>query len=339
MSIDSLSVLNNGLIDSPLGGSEFDECQDTKNPLIHHVAAEKAPFEYQYPTQRFIHANGWDKINSGLKGLGVSMVHRNFFDRIWNREEPGFLGYHGSTQEYRIYQDIIRLLIEEKLKIPIREGFQFFRIPGQSTFDSETLSDYGDCVTKYSPTHFLCMNYALYGNFNTWPSCSYYYFANNASLTHHNYESQLLPLFEFLGIDASELKKAFDIGRQRLGAKNGVIMQLFDTSHYNPWKAHYELADKMCGGVYTKESISQTMKGVEPSLFYSQIRMLMSNKSTLNPFSDLVVKRYDTADPAATQSYEKELKAYLGNLEADPEKVAKYKAELTQLWGIDDAQL
>jgi len=93
---------------------------------IYPLCYTEKEIPYFSPTNRFIQAHGWEKISSGLKNLGVSMVHRNLFDRIWHREERGFIGYHGSTQEYRIYQDIIKIVLEEIIGLISPKTFIFW---------------------------------------------------------------------------------------------------------------------------------------------------------------------------------------------------------------------
>ncbi|MCB1181589.1 MAG: hypothetical protein KDK55_06190 [Chlamydiia bacterium] len=314
------------------GSLQADEIFDAYPPHI------KREIEYRYPTERFINAYGWETISSGLKNLNVSMIHRNLFDKIWHREEPGFLGYHGSTQEYRIYQDIIRLILEEQVQIPIREDFHFLRIPGDPQFHHQTLQEYGsDYGFNYSPTHFLCMNYALYGNFQHSASCSYYYFANNTSLNYVNYENKLVWLFNTLGIDTSSIHEAFTIGRYHLSAEKGILIQVFDMSHFNPWKEYYELSDEQCGG-FSHSPISEIIKGTDPSSFFWQIRMLMSNRHTLNPHSSLYIKRYDALDSQIIQKYEQELREFIKGLDVDKEKVIQYRQELFTVWEVSDEQ-
>lgn len=298
----------------------------------------KREIQYRYPTERFIEACGWETISTGLKNLGVSMVHRNLFDRVWHREEPGFLGYHGSTQEYRIYQDIIRLILEEHIKISVRKDFHFFRIPADPQFHHRTLQEYGDYQWNYSPTHFFCMNYALYGNFQYPGSCSYYYFAENSSQTYLDYETKLVWLFNKLGIDPSTIHEVFTIGRYHLDAEKGILIQVFDMSHFNPWKDYYELSDEQCGG-FANAPISEIVQGTSPTSFPWQIRMLMSNRHTLNPYSSLVIKRYDTLDPQVIRDYEQELREFIRSLAPEKEKIEQYKKELFACWEVIDDQV
>lgn len=53
----------------------------------------------------------------------------------WNESEEGFLGYHATSQYVRIMQDILQVVFEEKLNLPISDDFYFFRIPGKELHD------------------------------------------------------------------------------------------------------------------------------------------------------------------------------------------------------------
>jgi hypothetical protein len=54
-----------------------------------------------------------------------------------HEELPGFFGYHGCSQQYRIYQDILKAVFEELVQTPLPDDFQFMRIPGDPEFDLE----------------------------------------------------------------------------------------------------------------------------------------------------------------------------------------------------------
>lgn len=54
---------------------------------------------------------------------------------IAKEKESGFFGYHGCSQRYRIFQDILRAVFEEALGYELPNDFQFLRIPGDKMFD------------------------------------------------------------------------------------------------------------------------------------------------------------------------------------------------------------
>lgn len=300
----------------------------------------RAEIPYTRPTERYIKANGWETISSGLKECGLSMAHRNLFDRVWKREEPGFVGYHGSTQNYRIYQDIIRIILEEHLCIPIRDDFHFFRIPAHPDYHHTSLEDYGSAWADYHPAHFVCMNYALYGNFRFMGWCSYYYFFTNSSAQLTSQEAYLGWLFERIGLDTSLAHQAFAIGKDYLEGNRGVLFQIFDISHFHPQNTPlHDFSDKLCSTGLEGHLLSSLYQGHDPSLFYDQCRMLMTNHGTLNPFSPLIIKRYDTVDPNVSAEYEQALRSFIKGLSPDPEKVAEYRKELFCAWEVIDDQV
>jgi hypothetical protein len=59
-----------------------------------------------------------------------------------------------------------------------------------------------------------------------------------------------------------------------------------------------------------------------------QLRLLIDNRYTLNPYSNLVVKRWDLNDKERVAKYEAEMRKYIRNLKTDSKKVKEYKAKL-----------
>jgi hypothetical protein len=88
--------------------------------------------KYLGPTEQLVKRESWNTIQKNLNKIKIPNDLIPFFDTIASNENWGHIGYHGATQDYRIYQDIIRLTVEEILGIPIRKDFQFLRIPGDS---------------------------------------------------------------------------------------------------------------------------------------------------------------------------------------------------------------
>lgn len=287
-------------------------------------------FAYRSATQRYVEYYDWQIISAGLRNQGVTLLHHNLFDRISDREEVGFIGYHGSTQSFRIYQDIIRLIIEEHCKILIRSDFHFFRIPGDPAYSYNNLLAYG--LRPYDPNLFLCMNYAIYGNHINRGSSSYYYFTANSSANQVSYTQKIKWLFDKLKIDASCIDTLFSLGDLQIGFENGVIFQLFDASHDDPEKPYYALADAMCLNLNSNNSFSNMVQGTHVSGFANQIRMLLNNKFTLNPYSCLIVKRYDKLPQHTVELYMTTLRNAVRNLQPSQEACDSYRAELLQLW-------
>lgn len=289
----------------------------------------KHEISYRSPTARYIEAYGWESISQGLKNIGTNMIHRTTFDRISHREEIGFVGYHGSRQEFRIFQDLIRVILEEIVALPIREDFHFLRTPGHPAFSYKNLSESGNA---YYADRFLCMNYAIYGNHTNPFSSSYYYFAVNGSSQKVNYEKEIQWIFETLGIAPDTIHSLFALGLDWIGHENGVLYQIFDMSHYDPRQPYYALADAQCLSIGSPSRFSQVVQGMHPTPFPNQIRMLMNNQATLNPNSSLIIKRYDKYPEETIKAYMQELREAVRSLSFSIEKVAAYRSHLLQLW-------
>ena len=88
---------------------------------------------YQSPTKRFVEFFNYEHVLQSLRSHGLSLEHRNFFEHIIPHEELGFFGYHSSTQGFRIYQDIIRLVLEEICELEIKKRLLFFACARKAT--------------------------------------------------------------------------------------------------------------------------------------------------------------------------------------------------------------
>lgn len=194
---------------------------------------------YRSPTERFVEFYNYEVILSSLKNRGLSLEHRNFFEHIIPHEEIGFFGYHSSTQGFRVFQDIIRLVLEEVCKIEIKRDFHFLRIPGNPLLHRENvqqfLNDY-PYVNNNAPDQqeqLLSVNYALFGNFNNFGSCSVYYFTENRSATSVIFQNKLRGLFESVGLPLDQIPALFSIGNPLMSTDNAVLFQFFDFSHHN----------------------------------------------------------------------------------------------------------
>ncbi len=297
--------------------------------LTHNAFA----FEWLPPTTRFMEEETWPKIDEGLRANQVSTEYRDFFDQIAKEEHIGFFGYHGTTQEFRIYQDIVRLLIEEAVQIPIRPDFHFMRVPGEPRYLYHSIKEYGNYLNDYSPTDFICLNYSIYSNYNSDFYSTYFYFATNNSSSSINFEEKLHWLFERLGIDQSAIYELFTLGRQYVGvSKTGVVFQFFDTSHHNG-HSYYEFVDPILGTFAHNDMVfSKVIEGTKPSHFYLQLRLLMSNSRTLNPYAPIAVKRFDLIDPEVAKQYESAMRKYIKTLKVDSVKAKSYADDLKKLW-------
>lgn len=307
----------------------------------------RAEPEYKSPSSRFMQYCNYDTILQTLKTHGMSLEHRNFFEHIIPHEELGFFGYHSSTQGFWIYQDIIRMILEEICKMQIRKDFHFLRIPGKPLLNRQSaehfLNDYFwvNDLQGGQQEQLLSMNYTLFGNFRSFGSCSIYYFTNNHSATSVGFQNQLIYLFDSLEIPKNFISDLFLIGNPLMTTDNAILFQFFDFSHYNVFERYYDLADRMCydafpGGapqMFNKKNLSEFYLGSHPSFFSNQFRLVINNSLTLNPYGPLYIKRYERNSPELVKEYEKNLREAIRQLPYDEIKAVQYRELLLSLWG------
>lgn len=293
-------------------------------------------FIFRSPTERFLEDESWPKVCRGLRSLDLSREHKDFFDKMAKSEKVGFFGYHGSTQTFRIYEDIVRWILEEKVGVATPADFHYFRLPGHPQYDHVSLKEYGSYLNDYNPNNFLCLNYAAYSNYKNDFFSSYYYFATNTSSSTVDYEEKLNWLFDQLGIDRAAIHEIYSTGLSYLGSiSNGVIYQLFDISHEREKENPYTFVDPLIGTFAPNDMpFSEAIQGTKPTHFYLQTRLLINNCSILNPYSPLVIKRYDNLDSKIVQQYEEAMKKSIRMLKTDPSKVEIYKKLLSDIWQI-----
>lgn len=302
--------------------------------------------EYESPTKRFVGYHNYELILQTLKTHGLSLEHRNFFEHIIPHEELGFFGYHSSTQGFRIYQDVIRMIIEEICEIPIKKDFHFLRTPGKALLNrpnaQQFLKDYPVVIDHLSDQReqLLSLNYSLFGNFNNFGECTIYWFTTNTSATTVGFQTQLNYLFDLLGIPTDTLPTLFSIGNSLMATDNAVLFQFFDFSHHNAFEKHYNLVNLMCynshpGGMPNpmQRMISETYIGVHATPFPAQFRLVINNSHTLNPYSPLHIKRFERNPPEIVREYEIKLREAVKKLPFDKDKAMQYRKLLLDIWG------
>lgn len=304
---------------------------------------------YKHPTERFSEFYNYERILQSLRENGMSLEHRNFFEHIIPHEELGFFGYHSSTQGFRIFQDIIRVVLEEICNIEIKKDFHFLRVPGSPLLSRQNaeqfLRDYSQINDHVSEQkeQLLSMNYTLFGNFNRFGECSVYYFTKNRSASSVVFQTKLQDLFQSVGLPTEAISALFSIGNPLIDTNNAVLFQFFDFSHYNAFQEIYHLVDQMC---YTalpmgipqpiNTKMSDLYLGNHPQQFTAQFRLVINNSLILNPFSALSIKRYERSDPEIVKEYEAQLRAAIKKLPHDPVKAKRYRQLLLNLWGQMD---
>lgn len=103
------------------------------------------------PTERFLSTYDSVEILAELNELYDHKVTDSFpflSQVVSNEQEQIFFGYHASSHDFRLFQDILRALFEEVLDLPIPEDFQFMRIPGIPLYNYERGKD--SFIDKYN---------------------------------------------------------------------------------------------------------------------------------------------------------------------------------------------
>ena len=321
--------------------------------LIIFVAAPLNPYAdetpFASPTELFVEAHGLDQIKRGLKNNQVPISFYKLFEKAQSNEVFGFFGYHGSCRDFRIYQDLIRIGIEEVLDLPIRKDFHFLRIPGDMAYDLEGTADFFELypyvydLSAEQQARLVSLQIALYNECLTGGtgSCPTGFFATNSSLTTVNYPNKLKAFFQLLGIDPEKVNQAFKIGRDLLPDDRGVLLQFFDMSHKNGGLAFYDLLDMHAyashplGTPYGDELPSHYLFSYDvlkyPSV-YPQLRLVVSNRHTLNPNSSILIKRYDDIDPREIKKYENALRRFFQQQKINKQQKDRYRTQLESLW-------
>lgn len=304
--------------------------------------------KYRPPTERFSDYHTKEIILATLKEKGMSLEHRNFFEHIVPHEELGFFGYHSSTQGFRIYQDIIRMVLEEVMDIPVKEDFHFLRSPVGSTLRHESADAFIASVSvvddhvEAQKQHLLSMNYTLYGNFDKFGECSIYWFTANKSASTVGFQKELEKLFLPLGIPLEAIEELFKIGEPLMEEGNAVLFQFFDFSHHNGFENYYALVDRMC---YISLPLGRPFRVIKPSVLYLgtgaqpfslQFRLVINNEVVLNPYSALHIRRYERSDLAIVREYEKRLREAIRALHYDKAAIEKERALLMKAWRQSD---
>lgn len=303
---------------------------------VETIGSTKVTTQFVAPSKRFLATHPLSNIKPYFKTYGVTSEHVRVLKKAMNEENYGFFGYHGGKKEFRIYQDMIRFGVEEILGISIRPDFHFLRIPGDPELNissaTQFLKDRSYSINDDIPSvgkHILSMNMALYEHYWYNTQCSVYFFAKNGNWAQHNYEDQLVPFFNRLGVDPVHIHQAFEIAHSKL-ANSGVLFQFFDMADYKLVNKHSFIA-QVRGEFLSNQPVSQYILDTGRSDF-PQFRLLLNNQQTLNPSSSLVIKRYSLTTPQAEKEYEEAMRAYFQTLSVDVIKKEAYKAELLSLW-------
>jgi len=294
---------------------------------------------FHNPTERFLEEHTIEDIKYHLRLDGVTLEYKTLFDKIILSECEGLMGYHGDSREYRIYQDLIKIVIEEVVGISVPKDFHFLAIPA---LKEEKLGSLQDIPTFFSPERNLGyrvseqlfpINMALYGNYNSLGFNSVKNFTLNfSSKGSEKFICDLKSWFCQLGLNDTLVDEAYAIGASLLPDDRGILLQLFDVSSVS-----YEFADRLSYPAYPNgypyANKNMASYHYEPvAVFPPEIALIMTSRELLSPFSPLVIKRYDKLQPSVVKKYETALRDGIRIAERDDEKVKPYRQKLLDMW-------
>lgn len=309
-------------------------------------------FPYRSTTERFLEANSYSKIKSTLLTKNIYLKQKPFYDVVMNSEERGFVGYHAAGHAFRIFQDIIRITLEEVVELEFKKDFYFFRYPGDPFVNDhpnakDFLRNYpwvNDNVPEMR-NQIISANFSLYNNFNEHLECSAYVFEKSTSYNPPNFENKIRLFFEELGMPDDKISELFYIGKVLSYSQAGNLFQIFDLSYQDPFnKRAYEFVDTFnypsgVKGVplyYTTPILSELYQGTHASQFLKQFRIVVNHNSFLNPYSSISMTRYDLNDPETVKKYEAKLKEAIQSIPFNKDKVEEYKVKLKHYWNLDE---
>jgi hypothetical protein len=291
------------------------------------------------PTEKYVSKNSIEEVKYNLKLDYVTLEHKPLFDKAIAQETFGFFGYYSASVDFRVYQDLIRIVFEEVLGILIPEDFHFVAVPLYSKrfiHDLEDISFFAfedNLPIRKILQQLLPFNLSLYANHKKMGFCP----ARNFSLSaKHANSEDLYWLFESLGLDSDIIEKALLIANISFENENRVLLQFFDLSHESE-QAPYYLIDKNSypawpsGYPYQNQALSDYI--LNSTLDYPpQFFLLLNDQTILNPYGPFVVKRYTKIQPSKIKSYEQELRNLIKTAFYHVDQRDLYLNELNKIW-------
>ncbi len=189
----------------------------------------------------------------------------------------------------------------------------------------------------------ISMNISLYSNYSRWDECSIYIFLNDESIENGNryLKKELGEFFKQIGLDQDLVEHLFLMAITRVredeGSRHGCLYQFFDTNEDAP----YREADNSAyvsldfGSPLHQVAPSEVILGQYPLTVKKldlQLRLIMSNYQTLNPFGDFRIFRYDQLDPKTSQVIIDDIKEELRKEKPDKQKIQDYKNKMDRIW-------
>src|ERR1700722_2292853 len=213
---------------------------------------QKEALPYKPSTERFLEVHPYNEVDAVLKKQGIQLKRKNFYDSVVPLEERGHMGYHASSHQFRVFQDIIRMAFEELLGLEFKKDFYFFRIPRDPNLNnhrsaSSFLASYSDINDNLPEQRdqLISINFTLFSNFQQKYECTSVFFEKAISYKPPNFEDKISLLFELLGMPQTKIHELFEIGKIIEHPDGGTLFQFFDFTHQLPSKYPYDLANRV----------------------------------------------------------------------------------------------
>jgi hypothetical protein len=304
---------------------------------------------FRSPTQRYLDFNPRQKVVAKLKKQSIQLRQQSFYDHLIKQEEEGHIGYHAASHQFRVFQDIIRGVLEEILELEFKRDFYFFRLPGDASVhnytDSQTFLSFFYPVNDNEPMQrdqLISVNFTLFSNYNQKYECTPVFFEKAISYKPPDFKDKIALLFEFAGMSPEHIGDLFELGKMIEHPDAGTMFQLFDLSYQNPSAYYaYQMLDeagyaciKKGVPLYPQTQLSELYNGVSGSHFLDQYRLVVNYRTILNPYSALTIRRYDLNSRAVVKKYEQNMRALIRSIPYDPIKAQLYKKHLLEMWKI-----
>ncbi len=302
---------------------------------------------YRYPTSRYLDLTPRHEVKARLKKQGIQLRQLEFYEHLIQQEELGHMGYHAASHQFRVFQDIIRCVLEEVLELEFKRDFYFFRLPGDPG-----LHDYGYAHSFLSlfpevndnipeqRDQLISVNFTLFNNHNQKYECTPVFFEKAISYKPPDFRDKIAVLFDFAGMDPERIGELFEVGKRIEHEDAGTMFQLFDLSYQNPMiYTAYQILDE-AGYACIKKGVplqpqtqlSRLYVGDSGSRFLDQYRLVVNYRQILNPYSGLTIRRYDLNSRSVVEDYEQSMRAIIRSIPFDPLKAHMYKRYLLQQW-------
>jgi hypothetical protein len=294
------------------------------------------------PTSRFISFYPYERIKSVLYNYDLTDKDDSLFKKIIKKENSSFIGYHASSTDFAIFQDIVKFSIEEIMGISIPKDFHFFRNPLDSNLIYETADEFNAAIPiplvgsddlPWIRQHILSLNISLFQSFDAPWDLTPRYYLQNKTWTKPAYEALLKSFFYEIGLNPDSVSTIYTKASNNLSQERGILYQFFiKDEDYTALNTYFYVANS--GGppiLY----LSPTDVLFDYNRYtFPQLRMILNAKTSLNPYSKFIMCRYDNLTSSERKKYESTIRQELKKLPVESYKLLNAKIKLLEKWTL-----